>query len=231
MFASKAARRATLAGVVLAVVGGGVGLWYSPWLKLRSVQVVGNHHQATKDVVAAAALVPGTRLSNISSPQIAARVDTLPWVASVKVTHILPSRVRIAVRERVPAVVVAGQGHNYLVDAQGAVLQEGSTGYPLMANLPVATLVPGQRISLPAFFAAVDVLKALPPALRSALAVINAPDPDLVSVVLTDHTVITYGDSSDLADKNYAVSALLASGSSYVSIDVRAPSHPAGVPR
>lgn len=229
--ARKGARRALIAGVLVVLAAGGVGLWYSPWLKFQTVQVVGNQHQATADVVAAAALVRGTRLSAISSSQIAARVGALPWVGSVTVTHVLPSRVRIRVHERVPAVVVLGQGHSYLVDPQGAVLQEGSTGYPQLTGLPVDTLVPGQHITLPAFAAAIAVLDALPQALRGRLATINAPDQDLVSVTLTDHTLITYGDSSQLSDKNYAVNALLSTGSSFVSIDVRAPAHPAAVHR
>ena len=192
-FASKAARRASVAGVAVLLVAAGVGLWYSPWLKFQTVEVVGNQHQATADVVAAAALVRGTRLSSISSRQIAARVDALPWVGSVTVTHVLPSRVRIRVHERVPAVVVLGQGHNYLVDAQGAVLQEGTSGYPQLASLPVGTLVPGQHITLPAFTTAIAVLDALPEALRGRLATINAPDQDLVSVTLTNHTSILTG--------------------------------------
>lgn len=219
------------AGAAVVLGGAGLALWASPWLKLDSVHVVGNQHQSTTEVVTAAGLVRGTRLTSISNAQVAARVAALPWVATAKVSHVLPSQIRIEIHERVPIAIVQGQGRSYLVDAQGAVLQEGSTGYPPVANLPVGVLIPGQKINLPAFSAAVAVLTSAPQPLRSRLATVNAPSANQVSIGLSDGTLIMYGDADNLFDKNYTINALLATGSSYISIDVRAPSHPAVVLR
>ena len=97
-------------GVVLALGGAAFGVWNSSWLKLETVQVTGNHHATTEQVQAAAALAPGIRLSAVSSARVSARVGGLPWVADVTVTHVLPSRIRISVRERAPAVVVQALG-------------------------------------------------------------------------------------------------------------------------
>jgi len=225
--------RAVLAVAVaaIAVAAGGVAVWNSSWLKLGVVQVVGNHHVQTSQVLGAAALSRGVRLSSVSSSLVAARVEALPWVASATVTHVLPSRVRIAVRERTPVAVVQAGGRGYLVDGQGVVLQEGGSGYPVVAGLPLAVAVPGDRITPPAFAAALRVLESLPPAIRGRLAAVNASSPDLVTVALTDRTSIVYGGTESLGDKNYAVSALLAGGQTYTSIDVRAPSRPAAHPR
>ena len=109
------------AGAVLAVGAAALGVWRSSWLKLETVQVTGNHHATTEQVQAAAALVPGMRLTAVSSARVAARVGALPWVAEATVTHILPSRVRISIRERTPAALVQAGPRTYLVDRSGVV--------------------------------------------------------------------------------------------------------------
>lgn len=217
--------------VLIVLVGAAVALWDSPWLKLRTVQVVGNTRTATAQVVGVAALTPGTRLTAISSRVVASRVETLPWVATATVTHVLPSTIRIAVSERVPAVVVQAPDRQYLVDRSGAVLAAGSGGYPPIAGLPLGVVVPGSRITVPAFSAAVAVLESLAPPVRGQLAVINATAADLISLGLTNGTTILYGTAEDLSRKNADVASLLATGRTYLSINVQAPDHPAAIAR
>ena len=218
-------------GVVVALGAAGFGIWNSSWLKLETVQVTGNQHTTTQQVQTAAALSPGMRLTAVSSARVSARVGGLPWVASATVTHVLPSRIRIAIRERTPAVLVSAGTHAYLVDHAGVVLEEGGAGYPVIGGLPLAISYPGDHLTLPAFTAALVVLDALPADLKPRLASVNAPSADLLSVTLTDKTTITYGTSDNLTDKNYDITTLLATGKSYTSIDVRSPTHPAAIPR
>ena len=219
------------AGTALALGGAGFGAWNSSWLKLETVQVTGNHHATTQQVQAAAALDPGMRLTAVSSAAVSARVSTLPWVAGASVTHVLPSRIRISVTERTPAVLVQAGARTYLVDHSGAVLQEGGAGYPLIAGLPLTVSYPGDRLALPAFGAAMALLDAFPPELKPRLAWVNAASPDLLSVILTDRTVITYGTPDSLREKNYDVVTLLATRKAYASMDVRSPTHPAALSR
>lgn len=221
------------AGAALALGGAAFAVWNSSWLKLETVQVTGNHHATIQQVQAAAALAPGMRLTAVSGPAVSARVSALPWVADATVTHVLPSRIRISVRERTPAALVqAGAGaHTYLVDHSGVVLQDGGAGYPLIAALPLTVSYPGDRLALRGFAAAVGLLDAFPPDLKPRLAWVNAPSPDLLSVILTDRTTIIYGAPDSLGEKNYDVMTLLATGKPYASIDVRSPTHPAASPR
>ena len=220
-----------IAGAVVALGGAGFGIWNSSWLKLETVQVTGNRHATTGEVQAAAALSPGMRLTAVSGARVSARVEGLPWVDVATVTHILPSRVRIAIRERTPAFVVQAGAHSYLVDHSGVVLQEGATGYPLIAGLPLGVSYPGDHLTMPAFGAAVKILDALPADLKPRVGAVSAPSPDVVGLVLTDKTTITYGGAGNLAEKNYDIVTLLAGGKAYTSIDVRSFTHPAATPR
>lgn len=220
-----------LAAAVVLLAAGGVAVWNSSWLKFRSIQVVGNRHTPRAEIVGVAALLPGTRLTAISASAVARRVETLPWIAQASVSHVLPSRIRITVTERTPAVVVLGPARAYLVDRTGRVLSAGSTGYPQVDQLDIGNPLPGSVVTATAFAPAIAVLGGLPSDLRSRLATIQAPAPNVISILLTDHTRIVYGDASALGDKNADITALLASGQSFSSIDVRAPAHPAAVPR
>ena len=221
------------AGAALALGGAALGVWNSSWLKLQTVQVTGNHHATTQQVQAAADLSPGMRLMAVSGAAVSARVSALPWVADATVTHVLPSRIRISVRERTPAALVqAGAGaHTYLVDHSGVVLQDGGAGYPLVAGLPLTVSYPGDRLSFPGLGAAMGLLDAFPPEIKARLAWVNAPSPDLLSVILSDRTTVIYGTPDGLGEKNYDVMALLSTGKPYASIDVRSPTHPAASPR
>ncbi|HLI57548.1 MAG TPA: FtsQ-type POTRA domain-containing protein [Actinomycetota bacterium] len=226
------AKRIAIAVVILAsLVAVGDWFWNSPWLKLHIVQVSGIHHTTKSQVLGVAALVPGTRLTAISSGAVAHRVERLPWVASATVTHVLPSTIRIAVTERTPAVVVPAAGRSYLVDLHGAVLAAGSGPYPQVTDLGVSTLEPGGRITSTAFAAAVAVLQSLPAPLRAQLARVSAPSPNAVTISLTTQTTITYGTAEDLGAKNADVTDLLGGGQSFQSINVSAPDHPAAIPR
>lgn len=225
-------KRIAIAVVILAsLVAVGDGLWNSPWLKLRTVQVSGLHHTTKAQVLGVAELVAGTRLPAISSGAVAHRVEGLPWVASATVTHVLPSTIRIAVTERTPAAVVQAAGRSYLVDDRGAVLAAGSGAYPQVTDLGVDALQPGGRITTPAFAAAMAVEQSLPRALRAQLAQVSAPSPDAVTVSLTSHTTIAYGTASDLGPKNTDVTDLLGGGQAFLSINVSAPDHPAAISR
>jgi len=218
-------------GVVVGLGAAGFGVWNSSWLKLETVQVTGNRHTTTQEVQTAAALSPGMRLTAVSSARVSARVGGLPWVASATVTHVLPSRIRIAIRERTPALLVAAGTHTYLIDHSGVVLQEGGAGYPVIGGMPLTVSYPGDHLTLTEFTAAVAVLDALPAGLKPRLASLNAPSADLLSVTLMDKTTITYGTPDNLADKNYDITTLLATGKSYTSINVQSPTHPAATAR
>jgi cell division protein FtsQ len=229
---SARSRRLLAAGAALVALGvAGELAWNSSWLKLHTVQVVGIHQTTRQQVLGVAALVPGTRLAAISDAVVARRVEALPWVATATVTHVLPSTLRIAVTERVPAVVVAFSGRSYLVDATGHVMAAGSGPYPQLTGVTATAIVPGAQITGTAFGAALAVLDSLPRAVRGQVAGIAAPSANAVTVTLADRTTIAYGSADQLPSKNADVVGLLGAGRSYASINVMAPDHPAAVPR
>jgi len=141
----RADHRPLLAGlallVELAVLAG--ALW-APIFKVTSVRVTGTRLLDSAQVVRAADVSQSIFILN--GDAVAARVRSLPWVESVKVTTALPASVRIAVTEWTPMARVIRGGAEYVLAAQGASLrltasQAANLGdVPLLLDLRPASL-------------------------------------------------------------------------------------------
>ena len=76
----------TVVAAIVIVVGGCVGLLYSPLLRVRDVIVVGNAHTPGAQVLAAAGLLPqdpATPMVDVGPPRARRAVESLPWVGAV----------------------------------------------------------------------------------------------------------------------------------------------------
>jgi hypothetical protein len=120
------------------------GVLWAPIFKVTSVTVSGTRLLDTAQVVNAAGVSQSIFILN--GDAVAARVRSLPWVESVKVTTALPASVRIAVTEWTPMARVLRGGTEYALAAQGASLrltpsQAASLGsVPLLLDLRPASL-------------------------------------------------------------------------------------------
>ncbi|HEX2052205.1 MAG TPA: FtsQ-type POTRA domain-containing protein [Actinomycetota bacterium] len=211
---------------------GGRALLESPALRLKHFDVEGNTESrvSTRQVVRASGVEVGDQLVAISTEQVAARLQKLPWVQEARVERILPSTLRISISERMPDLVVeTGQGR-FLVDRDGLVLQEGSAPLIVLRDLPLNAVVPGVRIGTPEFTSAARILHSLPSDVASRVASVSAPSIDQIRIETRGGPVIYYGAAEQMEEKNYAAETLLKTGSQQAAgiavIDVRVPSRP-----
>jgi cell division protein FtsQ len=201
---------AVLAGVLLLVtVGFGVRvlLYDAGLFDVESVEVTGIATVAEADVLAAAAVQPGTPLAAVDTGAVATRVAALPPVESVSVGRSWPHTLTVAVTERVPVATVSTAQGPALVDRAGVVYQGGPT-----SGLPRLTTTP--RSDDPATLAAVAVLTSLPDALRAQVdtagAVVTAPGaPGQVTLRLLDDKEVRWGTAERAEEKAAALTALL----------------------
>jgi hypothetical protein len=130
--------------VLLVELGVLAGALWAPIFTVTSVRVTGTHLLDTAQVVRAADVSQSIFILN--GDAVAARVRSLPWVESVKVTTALPATVRIAVTEWTPMARVVRGGSEYALAAQGATLrltaaQAASLGsVPILVDLRPASL-------------------------------------------------------------------------------------------
>jgi cell division protein FtsQ len=221
---------AMVAGVL--IYQGAMAVYQSAPLELRTIEVVGNfdNRVTTEDLLRVSGIAKGQRLLEVSTDDVASRIGEIPWIADARVERILPSKIRIEVIERKPAMVVFTPAGPYLVDAEGVVLQQGTENLVNVVDLPDAVVSPGKPMRSAEFAHALKIFNALPREIRGRVASIRASTVDSITVVLSGGEAIFYGAAEQLEDKNYAAQALLGaapSGTGGRIIDVRVPSRPA----
>lgn len=228
-------RRALVVAVV--VVGMILVAWtmfFSPLLEVRSIKVLGARHTSEQEVADAAGLLTEPQnLLLLPTDEVAARVETLPWVADADVDRMLPGTVRIRVEERKPALLLSLGAARWTIDAEGNVLQTGEAveGLPVLAGVEVGDIEPGLRLMTEEATAALEAFRGLPRNLVREVSGVFAPTVERISFSLRSGTVIRYGAAENIHDKNEVLKVLLerlaAEGRSVAYIDVRVPTSPA----
>ncbi len=210
--------RQWVAAVVLAVVVAACVwvVWFSSLLSVREVRVLGASEVSADTVRAAVAVPLGQPLARADVAGIIDRVSAIPRVAGVEVRRGWPDVLVVVVTERTPLVVTrSGSGYAYL-DATGA--RFGSlAGAP--RGLPVVTASSESAMS-----SALEVVSALPPALRATVATVSARTRDDVVLLLPGGVSVQWG-SADQSERKVAVLASLLKVRAR-SYDVSAPDLP-----
>ncbi|MFF5227224.1 cell division protein FtsQ/DivIB [Dactylosporangium sp. NPDC000521] len=178
---------------VAALLGGAVAVVYAtPVFGVHGIRVTGVSALAAQDVREAAGVATGTPLARLDLAAVERRVRALKPVRTVSASKDYPRTLVLAVRERTAIAAVPAALGFVLLDADGvAYLPVGS----VPAGLPVvrlATPAPGD----PATRAALTVLAALPPWLRSQMVALAADTPTRVRLELTERRTVVWGDAT-----------------------------------
>ncbi|HLI42933.1 MAG TPA: FtsQ-type POTRA domain-containing protein [Acidimicrobiales bacterium] len=223
-------RRWLLAGLTaLAAGGGALALVHSSLLGARHVEISGQPHAPYATVVRVAGLEGAPPLVDLSAQVIAARVESLPWVKTARVSLSWPSTVRIAVTDRTPVAAIPLPGGGYAVaDATGRVLED-TAARPLTLPLVMAggaVPAPGGRLDGPSAELA-RVAALTPEAMVAEISSIAWGSGGIVVRLAGGRTAVL-GDDSALGDKFVALYTVLekANLSGIVTIDLRVPSAP-----
>lgn len=188
---------------VLAVALGLV-LYFTPIMSARNVVVSGLAALPQEEVLAAAAVVPGTPLLQINTDAVAERVATIRRVATARVQREYPSTLRITVVERVPVVVKDYPDGPHLFDRDGV---DFATEPPPPALPYLDADNPGPND--PATQAALEVMLALPPEVVGQVGRVAAPSVASITLTLTDGRVVVWGATDRTKEKALKLAALL----------------------
>ncbi|MED5816267.1 FtsQ-type POTRA domain-containing protein [Mycolicibacterium sp. 050232] len=191
-----------LASVVAVALG--LVLYFTPVMSARNVAVSGATAVPQEQVLAAAAVAPGTPLLQINTDAVAERVATIRRIATARVQREYPSTLRITVVERVPVVVKDYPDGPHLFDRDGVDFATE----PPPPTLPYLDADhPGPTD--PATKAALEVMLALPPDVVAQVGRIAAPSVASIALTLTDGRVVVWGTNDRTDEKALKLAALL----------------------
>ncbi|OBA97105.1 cell division protein FtsQ [Mycolicibacterium fortuitum] len=182
----------------------GLVLYFTPVMSARNVVINGAAAVPQEQVLAAAAVAPGTPLLQINTDAVAERVAMIRRVATVRVQREYPSTLRITLVERVPVVVKDYPDGPHLFDRDGVDFATE----PPPPTLPYLDADnPGPTD--PATKAALEVMLALPPDVVAQVGRIAAPSVASIALTLTDGRVVVWGTNDRTDEKALKLAALL----------------------
>jgi cell division protein FtsQ len=229
-------RRVTISVVALGSLAlGGWILARSSLFALEGIEVAGAKSMSRNEIVRASGLRPGANMLSLDLDTIEARVGRLPLVRTVEVSKPTPSKVRIAVTERVASFVLETVEGRWFLDDEATVLGPSAgidpVALPTLRLTSRDTAEAGDRIFSPDLGSALALWDALPDGLRTGAPVIEA-----AAAGLTLHRTgltIRFGPMDRIDDKLEAVSLVLARARAarerLIAIDVRSPARPAAI--
>lgn len=172
----RAAARAALGGVARALAAAALSAaaiagavrataWATraPAFAVTAVEFRGLVHAREDDLLRRSGLSPGQNLFRADLGVAARALQAHPWVKSVRLFRVPPSRVLALVQEHVPVAQVQ-LGALYLLDADGALFKRASAGdgvdLPLVTGLARADVAAGRPEVQLHLFAALQLLDA-----------------------------------------------------------------------
>lgn len=234
MSSQRRARRLRIGGVVLAVflvLAACIGLYNSSLFSVRTVEVVGVTHVSADTVRALARVPKDATLIRFPADAVAQRVSADPWIASVSVSRVFPSGMRIRVVERVPVAIVDAGARMWLIDGTGAAIAtptvEASGTVPIINDVPGLDLKAGRRTTSEPLLNAIAVLSGISRTLAATVLSVSAPTIDGTALSTADHVEIVFGEAVDLTTKDALARRILTEQKGkVVSIDVRITDRP-----
>lgn len=229
-------RWVAVAGAVVVLGALAVGLLHTPFFEAKVVRVTGDHpNTPTAAILRAAGLVGHPPLISVDPGPAAARVETLPFMASAQVTRDWPDGVTVHVTERIPVVTMAGPAPAWsTLDGHGRTLAvtPGRPALPVLivhtsTGAPVPPAPVGGTVA-PAADPGLAVARTLPPAFAGQVVSVTVAADGTVSLALNSGLTVLLGTVSDLRAKYEDVAAIIAHASlrGAHTIDVRVPESP-----
>ena len=222
-------------GAVVVLVVGGALLLHTPLFEAKVVSVTGEHpNTPTAAIEAAAGVLRHPPLISVDPGPAAARVESLPFVASARVVRHWPDAVTIAVTERKPVAAMAGPAGAWAtLDGNGRTLAvtPGKPALPaLVVHAGTGTVAPAPvgRTTAPAAGPGLLVARTLPTAFSGQVTTITVAADGTVSLALNSGLTVLLGTVSELTSKYEDVAAIIAHAPlrGAHSIDVTVPQSP-----
>jgi cell division protein FtsQ len=223
----------------------------SQLFEIKSIVATPTTHISSETISSLAAVPEGSTLLSINEDEIAERIGTNPWVASVTVTRTFPNQLNIIVTEREEAAIVMlsngteawrlstdahwieaiamQQDESAAAPLEQAKAQAEADGVVLITDSP-ATVSPaaGALSTDDTIVGVLAYMQQLPSALTSQIVSYKAPSIQGISAILSNGVEIALGSpNSDIAWKGQVALSILEENEGQITyINVRTPDSP-----
>lgn len=121
----------------------------SSWALLADIQVEGNNHLTSKEIISQSGLAAGDKFWRLNLRQGRDKLLENPWLASVALERVFPNTVAVRLEERIPQVrVISAQGE-FLISRDGIVLgpNHPNLSLPFISGINLTNISSGADLS------------------------------------------------------------------------------------
>jgi cell division protein FtsQ len=211
-----------LIGVGAAAYFGARFFLFSPTVQFSSydqIEVLGIQYVSRTAVTDRFASDLGQSILRVPLEARRQALETIPWVAQVRVQRVLPSRVRVEITERTPVAFLRTTAGLALVDAQGAILErplEANFHFPVVTGLSEAVPLAQRKQRLGMFLEFLREADLARSDASDSVSEVDLADPADLRVTLTGlpgleseaPLLVRFGDQ-DFASRRSAVAILV----------------------
>lgn len=199
-------------------------------IKKENITISGIKNVKKEEVIKVLQLPEGATIFTISTREIGRRILQNPWVESVKVGRRFPNGLSIKIRERKPLALISFNNSTFLVDEEGfiikAVSEDKVLHVPLIHDLDLKPVKPGQKIKNDTLENALKILNSLPPSLYEKIKVVSAPKVERITLFTDGGLEILFGSSEKVEEKVKVLLEILKKGEKLIFVDLRVPENP-----
>jgi cell division protein FtsQ len=207
--------------LALTLVTLGVLWMLSPWMSVRTIDVVGVDQPTAEAVRAAAGPLLRRPMVRVDPAEVVRKLQARPDIAAARVSKDWPNRIVIETAFRRPMATLRQAGEpDRVIDETGAVMSERA-GVGLV--LPAITVASGAGQSVDGLRDATTIVRTLGPNLRLRLARLDQVGMEFTGIF--GSTSVRFGRADDLPAKAAALQALADAGQleRVAAVDVSVP--------
>ena len=219
-------RIAIIVSAIIALLIGGIILYYSPLFTIEKVEVKGVEHLTASEMTELASVPAGTTLLRVNEAGITSRLYQEPWVRGVSFNRVFPDTLELNIAERKIAAVVevtvdnAQKTENWAISADGIWLMnipaENSAAaskisakvYDDADSVLKITSVPygvrpvmGTNCSDESVKNALSIVQGMTTSLADQVKTVSASETETTTLILENGVEIAFGDAEDIRDK------------------------------
>jgi len=232
--------------VTIAACGGAIALYFSGFLPITQVTVVGNSKLLSGHVISLAAVPEDSTFFRTDTEAIRQRLLTEPWISDVSVERGFPDTVMLRITEQPIAAVVSivpetayDAVQQWVISKDGAWIAEVDKDVVGSARISPEELVKLPKIkdvsaavrpvsglteTDEGIANALTLLREFSPEMRGMVAAISAPDAIKTSLTLYNNVRVAFGAAENIEAKELAIASLLEEYAGTITyINVRMP--------
>ena len=126
-------------------------LFLSPLFNVMEIQVEDNHRITKDDIIKTSNIHIGDNAFRINASAVKKNIMENPYVEDVQIKRLLPSIIKIVIKERTPtyALILAEENSYAFINNQGYILEIGNTnmGLPIISSYSSNDITPGARLN------------------------------------------------------------------------------------